>query len=64
MRHECWAIQYLREDGALAGRTDYYSFYLTALRSFIKSNTIHGTYPNGNPRWRLIHMCEVSEIQL
>lgn len=63
-RHECWAIQYLRPDGTEAGRTDYYRRYDAAIRSFRKSVSIHGPYSNGAPRWRLLHMAQVSEIDL
>ena len=63
-KYECWAIQYMRPDGALGGRTDYYDRYDAARRSFTKATSIHGPWPNGAPRWRLIHMAEVAEIEL
>lgn len=64
MKHECWAVQYLRPDGTAANRVDYYSRHEAARKSFIKSTNIHGAYPNGNPRWRLLHMAQVAEIEL
>ena len=58
MRHECWAIQYMRGDGTAAGRTDYYSSHGTAVGHFTKATRIHGPHANGAPRWRLIHLEE------
>jgi hypothetical protein len=56
--HTCFAIIYLRENGTVSGRIDYYNSAARAQRNFDKMNTIHGPHPNGNPRWRLAQLVE------
>lgn len=59
IRHECFAVIYLRADGTPANRAEYYATSEAAERHITKSTSIHGSYPNGSPRWRLAHMQEV-----
>jgi len=59
--HRCTAVVYLKPDGSEAGRAEYYAVPERARRHFDKSNRIHGTYPNGAPRWRLVPMIEQTE---
>lgn len=55
---ECWAVIYLRPDGTAGNRVEYYGSRAVAVRHVDKSTSIHGSYPNGSPRWRIAHMIE------
>ena len=58
-KHECFAVIYLRPDGTPANRVDYYATRAIAEKRFNSITSIHGPYPNGAPRWRLVHLVEV-----
>ena len=59
---KCYGIVFLRPDGTPANRVDYYTSKDNAKQRFDKSNAIHGSYPNGNPRWRLVVFAEAAVL--